>query len=175
MVTDRVILSESENRQYLYTETDPKLSRLIPITRGCFEEIVYILRLSSDCQMFLSAPSLRSRFCPSALRPLFTNFAVCIFFFRQTTCICICRATIHLFIPSSMHILWIGTFSCICYIYNSYSVRPRFWWKWPCVGIWPVNHCPMRVKPSRWLTTKTSSNSATPTKTKTRPSFWTCA
>lgn len=55
----------------IYTDRSEAAS-LIPITRGCFEEIVYILRLSVDCQMFwVRSPSHPcSRFCPLTLQTI---------------------------------------------------------------------------------------------------------
>lgn len=57
----------------VFIPTDrPEAASLIPITRGCFEEIVYILRLSVDCQMFwVRSPSHPcSRFCPLTLQTI---------------------------------------------------------------------------------------------------------
>lgn len=57
----------------VFIPTDrPEAASLIPITRGYFEEIVYILRLSVDCQMFwVRSPSHPcSRFCPLTLQTI---------------------------------------------------------------------------------------------------------
>lgn len=67
----------------VFIPTDrPEAASLIPITRGYFEEIVYILRLSrwiARCFECILPPIRVLVFALWLFRPLFTNFAVCIF------------------------------------------------------------------------------------------------